>query len=323
MAYLPPASTDVPDLEVVILNWNAEALLERCLDSILASEPRRRVLITVVDNASTDDSVEMLRRRFEDRVRVLATPANAGFARGNNLALRRCRARYALLLNTDTIVPPGSSSVWDRFIRLMDSAPEVGVLGPRLERPDGTIEESTGDAVSLLNIVKNRILRIVRFPRRITGLLSNVMWTYDRVRDVPWVSGAALMVRGEILRGGCLLDEGYFMYTEDVEWCWRIRRLGWRVRFDPSVTLVHAGHGSAPSEERAARRRLLHRRGLLRFTALHPSPRFLLLRWLLRRSLRRLGEEADERCGQETAPRERVAPGSTAGSPQSDRRVEV
>ncbi len=310
MPYRNPHENRDADLEVVVLNWNGGELLFECLRSVLAVEPRHDVLITMVDNASTDGSAERARAELGDRVRIIESPENVGFARGNNLALRDCRARHAMLLNSDATLPRDAGAhALDRLIEFIDSRPDAGVVGPRIVSESGELEESTGDSVSLLNVIKNNVLRRSGLPRRVTGWLSRAHWPHDRVREVDWVSGAALLVRGDVLRSGCLLDEGYFMYTEDVEWCHRIRRAGWKILFTPDVTIVHRRHGSSDAEARAWRKRL-HREGLIRFTELHPSPTRLLLRWALRLSLMRVPEAV--------GPSPDVTRDSR-GRPQSDR----
>jgi hypothetical protein len=287
MPYLDPAAAGAPDLEVVLLNWNGRELLRRGLEGIFALEPRSRVLISVVDNASTDGSQAMLRQAFPGRLNLIESSENLGFARGNNLALRRSDARHVLLLNSDARPLPdgGAEHPFDRLVGYLDLHPEVGALGPRIVRPGGGVEDSTGERVSLFNLLKRRLLRLARLPRRWSGRFSMSLWTYDRERDVDWATAAALAVRGEVLRAGCFLDEGYFMYGEDVEWCHRIRALGYRVRFWPGVVFEHLGHGSDPAPADRRRRRRLHREGLLRFVELHPTWGAPLLKALLRGSL--------------------------------------
>ena len=147
---------------------------------MLTRQPKNRVVVTVVDNASTDGSVARVRERFGNRIRLIESVENVGFARGNNLALRRSRARYTLLLNSDARLTQHSDTdhLLDRLITILDENPTIGALGPRLVRPDGQTEESTGSRVTLRNIASDNLLKLLRVPPRIAGLWSKVRWPY-------------------------------------------------------------------------------------------------------------------------------------------------
>ena len=191
MPYLKPSSNQTADLEVIILNFNGKDLLVNCLENLFQVQPQKHVLITVVDNNSTDGSQTLLKNKYQDRVKLIFSEENGGFSRGNNLALRQFKKnRYAFLLNSDASLAPLELNPWDQLIEYMDSHDEVGVLGPKIIDMNGKIEKSTGDTISLTNIIKNKIIKLFRLPVSLSGKLSNVHWAYNRERDAAWVNEA-------------------------------------------------------------------------------------------------------------------------------------
>lgn len=230
-------------LSIVIVSYNARADLERCLASIHAAPPAASHEIVVVDNASTDGSAEAARRWAD--VQVVDAGSNVGFARANNLGIRRTSGETLLLLNSDTVVPAGAI---DRLLAELDRDPAVAVVGPRLVDAAGRAELSFGRMISPLNELRQKRLAQSDAVERLT-----------RRRQYPdWVSGACLLVRradAEAIGG---LDERFFMYTEDVDFCASIRARGKRVLFTPDVEVVHLrgrSAASAPAATNAAYRR--------------------------------------------------------------------
>jgi N-acetylglucosaminyl-diphospho-decaprenol L-rhamnosyltransferase len=223
-------TSDEPILSVVVVSWNTADLLEACLRSCLTQQGLDPEIV-VVDNASDDDSVARA-RGFAPAVRVLANRHNPGFASANNQGIRECRGRYVALLNPDTVVPPGTFAALAGFL---DARPRAGACGPRLTNPDGTPQAfSHGDDPTpgyLLRRAANRVLH--RRPMH--------DWGPGEPRRVDWVAGTCLVVRRAALEQVGLLDEKFFMYFEDNDWCLRFRRHGWEVWFDPSVEIVHLG----------------------------------------------------------------------------------
>mgnify|MGYP000483548861 CR=1 FL=1 len=260
----------VTDLSVVIVSWNVRELLRRCLASIVgASAPSpeglfplpggRSLEVWVVDNGSSDGSAEMAQTAFPG-VNLL-TSANRGFAAGCNLGLARSQGRYVMLLNADTeVVGPALVTLLD----YMDAHPDVGVLGPQLRYADGRLQSSRR-----------------RFPSPLTGFLESTLlqqwfprnrWLThyyaldlpdDAPAEVDWLVGAALVVRREALAQAGPLDEGYFMYSEEMEWCRRIKGHGWRVVYLPAATIVH--HEGRSSEQVVAARHIYFQTSKLRY----------------------------------------------------------
>ena len=218
------------NLSVIIVSWNTKALLHNCLRSLFAAEGYIPETI-VVDNASTDGSSEMVVREFP-QVQLIRNSANMGFSAASNQGIHASTRRYVLLLNSDTVVPEG---VLEKLTSFIDDHPKAGACGPRLVRPDGTPQPyafgSNPTPGYLLARGLNRQL-LHRYPHD---------WATDAIQEVDWVSGACLMVRREVIDQVGLLDEHFFMYFEDNDWCLRIRKAGWKVYYNPKVEIVHLG----------------------------------------------------------------------------------
>lgn len=234
----PPeaASAEALDLSVVILNWNTHDDLRRCLKSYFEHPPACRAEVIVVDNASEDDSVAMVRSGFP-AVRLLQNERNLGFGAGNNRAIPLCRGRYVLFLNSDTILTPGAL---DALVSYADTRPDAAVFGPKLLNADGSLQYSCRSFPNLgtgffRNTPLGRLFPKNRFA--MDYLMSN--WDHNTPRDVDWVSGSALMIRADVLRHLGGFDEGFFMYCEDVDLCYRVHELGLKVAYYPGSVLYH------------------------------------------------------------------------------------
>ncbi len=239
------------DLSIVIVSYNARADLERCLASILDAPPVAATDVIVVDNASGDGSAGAARR---PGVAVVELPDNRGFAAATNVGIRASTGRTLLLLNSDTIVPPGAL---DRLLSVLAAHPDVAVVGPRLVDDRGRAELSFGSMITpLAELRQQRLMR--GLARGDASAIRRVEHMTSVEQSPDWVSGACLMVRRADAEAAGLLDERFFMYTEDVDFCAAIRSRGGRVLFTPSVEVVHLrGRSvqSAPAATRAAYRR--------------------------------------------------------------------
>jgi GT2 family glycosyltransferase len=228
------------DLDIVIVSFNTREDLIACLESITAHRPRRLRQIVVVDNASTDGSVQAVRSRWPE-VRMIALDRNMGFGAANNVALRQVDAPLALLLNSDTLVPAGAIDT------LADRLEATGAVaaGPRLTDGHGRPEISFGPMLSPFAELRQKIWHALASvnvgPAR--GLVS---WHLARERSVDWVTGACLLLRRDAARAAGFFDERYFMYEEDVDLCAALRAAGGRVLFTPGVEVVHRRGRSAP-----------------------------------------------------------------------------
>ncbi len=264
------------DLSVIIVNWNVRDLLRRCLQSIFANLPACRLEIIVVDNASGDGSAEMARTEFP-QVRLIANPDNRGFPAANNQGLAVARGRYVLLLNPDTEV---LSDALETMVAFADTHPDVGVVGPQLLNPDGTVQSSRRRFPTLATALFESTWLQPYAPRRLLERYYVLDRPDDQVQDVDWVTGAALMARREAVEQVGPLDEGFFMYCEELDWCRRFREAGWRVVYLPTARIVH--HVGKSSEQVLPARHIHFQTSKVRyFRKYHGPVAAELLRWVL------------------------------------------
>ncbi len=257
------------DLSIVIVNWNTRVLLRQCLASIKEDVGALHVELIVVDNASRDDSVDMVWREFPD-VRLLVNARNVGFARANNQAMRVAHGRYVMLLNSDTIVRLGALPA---MVRYMDGHPAVGALGPRLLNGDGTVQPSAHpfpdvarDTLRIAGASTWSLLR--RLSRRPSS--GAAAPASARTGPVDWLVGACLVVRREAIEGAGVLDEGYFFGNEEVDLALRLRQQGWRNVYLDEAEVVHLG--SQSWLHMTPTRVVWFYTGRLRYFRLHYSP---------------------------------------------------
>jgi N-acetylglucosaminyl-diphospho-decaprenol L-rhamnosyltransferase len=222
------------ELSIIIVNWNTRELLKQCLESVYACSPNCTFEVWVVDNASTDGSADMVTENFP-LVRLITNQENVGFARGNNQAACQAAGRYIMLLNSDTIVYLGAL---DRLTRFMNEHPEAGASGPKLLNPDGSLQYSC----YLTPTVGREFRRLFHLGGiRHDGSYPMEKWQVDNTREVDILQGAALLLRGDALAQVGLLDEGFFMYSEDYDLCYRIKKAGWHLYWVPWAEVVHFG----------------------------------------------------------------------------------
>jgi len=237
------------DLSVVIPSYNTRELIEQALRTVQEASEGLRVEIFVVDNASRDGSPEMVAERFPD-VELIVNEANLGFAAANNLAFRRVRGRYVLLLNSDTIVRPDTLR---RLLEFLDQHPEAGAAGCKILNPDGTLqlESRRGFPTPMAALYKLAGLSRL-FPRnRRFGHYNLTYLDPEQVGEVDALSGSCMMVRREVLEQVGLLDEAYFMYGEDLDWCYRMRQAGWSIYYTPDTEIIHfKGESGRPEQLR-------------------------------------------------------------------------
>lgn len=242
-----------PTLSIVIVNYNAKEHLEHCLESLTSSPPATPHEIIVVDNASTDGSAAAVRARWP-RTRVIQQRTNGGFAAGNNAGIRASDSTLILLLNNDTIVPAGAV---DSLVTRLLARPDAGVAGPRLVDDAGRPELSFGPMISPFNELWQKLTTMLH-GRRMAAVSSWVDRTTRREQDVDWVSGACLLVRRTDAEQAGLLDERFFLYTEDVDFCAAVRARGRRVIFTPAAEIIHLrgrSRATAPAAMNVAYRR--------------------------------------------------------------------
>ncbi len=222
------------DLSIVIVSWNTKELLEKCLSSIERYPPKGDFEVFLVDNVSSDGSVEMVREKFP-RVRLIVNSKNVGFAHGNNQAIRESSGEYVMLLNPDTEVKPG---LFETLLDFMRSHPKAGADGPRLLSPDGSMQNSCSPSLTLPRELWRLFHLDVIFPY---GQYRMESWDLTKPRKVDGLQGACLLLRKRALDQVGLLDEDYFMYTEELDLCYRLRKAGWSLYFIPEAAILHYG----------------------------------------------------------------------------------
>ena len=261
-----------PDLTVVVVTWNALPWLEQCLDSVRGRD------VVVVDHGSTDGTLELVRERYPD-VRVIEQE-NKGMGGGNNAGMRASDGRYYFLLNSDAWVV---GDALDKLVAFADAHPEAAVIGPKLLNTDGTLQRSARSEPTLWRLATEYFFIRKLAPRtRLLNPLYRGDFAHDRVEEVDWLFGAALLVRREAADAVGLFDEDFFMFSEEVDWLTRFRRAGWQVFFYPDAEVVHVGGAS-----HGGRMYVENLRGHLRFFAKHHGAKEAervrrLLLWSLR-----------------------------------------
>lgn len=251
---------DGADVSVIIVNWNTRDLLCDCLRSVYEQTRGITFEVIVVDNASRDDSATMVRTEFPQAV-VIENKENTGFAAANNQAMAIAQGRYVLLLNPDTVV---RDYAIQKSIAFADQDSSCAVVGIRNESPDGSLQRNCFRFGSVANLLICALGLHEVFPgSRLWGRERLSWWDYRGIREVDCVAGCYMLVRHDAIRQVGRMDEAYFMYGEEMDWCWRFRRGGWKVLYYPDATIVH--YGGAASSQNAAAMRIAQRQSLLRF----------------------------------------------------------
>jgi N-acetylglucosaminyl-diphospho-decaprenol L-rhamnosyltransferase len=224
-----------PRWAAVVVNYESGNFLAACIRSLLADDSAGVPEIIVVDNGSRDGSVAEIAREFRS-VRVLTSPTNVGYAGGANRGVAGTSAPFVAVLNPDVTVVPGTAAAM--IARLTDE-PDLAAVGPVVRNPDGSQYPSARSVPSPADAVGHALLGMVRPSNRFTRRYRQLDVDPTRPRDVEWLSGAAMWLRRSALQSVGGWDENYFMYFEEVDLCWRFRRLGWRVAYEPAGTVVH------------------------------------------------------------------------------------
>ena len=264
----------MPRLSIVIVAFNSRLQLEGCLQSLAAHPPNVGHEIVVVDSASTDGTAAYVRERWP-ALRLAEAGHNRGFAGGNNLGIRLTTGELVLLLNPDTIVPAGAL---DQLVSFLDAHPRAAIAGPRIVDGEGRAELSFGATISPLAEIRQKLL-VVGHARGLPFVSGIVERMTRRSREVDWVSGACLLARRTDLDVAGLLDERFFLYTEDVDLCATVRAGGKSVHFVADAEIVHLRGRSVASQPRAAQ--AAYRRSQIAFYEKHhPRWAFLLRLYL-------------------------------------------
>ncbi len=252
-------------LSVAIVNYKKGPLLLACLDSIYKTAGDLKVEVIVVDNASSDGVAELLPTRYP-QVRLILNLANLGFAKATNQALAEARGSFILLLNPDTVVTEGALQT---LVDFLEANPEVGAVGPQMVGPDGAVQLSCRSFPGYATAFFGHYSFLTRWvpgnPLSRRYLLSD--WDHAETREVDWVSGACIMTRRDVLERVGPLDEQFFLFNEDVDWCKRVRETGWKVVYLPEARVIH--HIGASKDKIPAALVIARHRGMVHYYRKH------------------------------------------------------
>jgi GT2 family glycosyltransferase len=265
------------DVSIVIVNFNSKLILDDCLASIQNGITKHAYEVIVVDNASTDGSDAMVISKYPEVI-LKVNKSNYGFIMANNMGMRHAKGRYVLCLNNDTVV---MDRAIDNMVEFMEKDPDIGAIGPKLLNSDGTIQlQCRRGFPTPLNsfFYFSGISKL--FPKN--SYISSYMMTYldnSSPTEVDSLCGAAIMVRREVIDKAGLMDESYFMYGDDIDWCYRIKHSGWKVIFQPTAEIVHFG-GKGGSRHRPFRNIVEFHRSMAIYHKKHNAETlFFVLNW--------------------------------------------
>lgn len=275
---------ELVDLSVIIVSWNVRDLLDKCLESLRQTQRwnaqpgqnKFNVEIIVVDSGSADGSVELLREKHPD-VTLLAQCQNVGFTRGNNIGLKRARGAFLLLLNPDTEVRPDALG---QIIDFMSGHPRVGIVGPHTLNSDGSHQSTRRRFPTLLTGIFESTWLSAWAPAAVERRYRMLDANNDDILEADWVQGSALMLRRELFDAIGGLDEGFTMYSEELDYCRRAKTAGWQVFYHGGAQVTH--HGGKSSEQAAAFKQIHFQTSKLRyFRKHHGRAQYLILRAIL------------------------------------------
>ena len=230
------------DLSIIIVSWNAKKYLEKCIASIIGKTVKYQTEIIVVDNASTDGSVELVKGQFP-KVKVICNDTNLGFAKANNIGIKQGTGKYICLINSDVEILQGC---FDSMVSYMEKNPEIGILGPQILDSNGNIQRSCMGFPTLWNAFCRALFLDKLFPK--SELFGSYLMTFQNqntTQPVDIINGCFWMVKKKVLKQVGLLDERFFIYAEDKDWCKRFWDAGWKVVYFPQAQAIHYGGASS------------------------------------------------------------------------------
>lgn len=232
------------DVSIIIVNWNTRDILRDCLQSVFEQTKDISFEVIVIDNASSDDSVQMIKSEFP-RVVLIENKENRGFATANNQGIQIAKGRYVLLLNSDTVVLDGAIQ---KTLTFADHHPDTAVVGCKVLNPDRSLQPTCFMYPSLLNLVLSSTYLYKLFPRsRRFGRERMTWWDRNDIREVEVITGCFMLVRKEAIVQIGMMDESFFMYAEETDWCYRFKKAGWKLLFTPDAQIMHLGGQSSKS----------------------------------------------------------------------------
>ncbi len=249
------------DVSIVIVSYNSQRVLKPCLESLERQTFSGKAEVIIVDNASHDGTPEMIERDFP-WVKLVAGKENVGFSRGVNLGIREASMRYLLVLNPDTVVRENSV---ERLVRFMEEHEDAGIVGPKLVFPDETLQYSCRRFYTWKVLLLRRTF-LGKLFKNSKAVSEHLMLDYDHAttREVDWILGACMLVRREAIESVGLMDERFFLYFEDVDWCYRMNQKGWKVYYYPEAVVIHA-HARESAQSVLNRSFISHLASLIRY----------------------------------------------------------
>ena len=252
------------DVSIIVVNWNTKEFLQNCLMSIYGQADNVSYEIIVVDNASGDGSATMVRTRFP-QVKIIENPINRGFAAANNQGFAIAEGRYVLLLNSDTVV---LDSAIAKSIAFANAHPDAAAVGCRVLNPDRTLQQTCFMFPSILNMILSSTYQYKFFPKsKFFGRERMTWWDRSDAREVDVVTGCFMLVRREAIDQVGMMDERFFMYAEETDWCYRFKQVGWKILFTPDAEIVHLGGQS--TAQKSATMIVQLRLSILEFIRIH------------------------------------------------------
>ena len=259
---------DQVDLAIIIVSWNCRKYLKSCLKSIFQSKKDSSVEIFVVDNNSSDGTVEMVKKEFP-KVQLIANNFNAGFAKANNQALKIAKGKYLLLLNPDTEV---KADTLTKAVAYLNDHPKAGIMGCKILNPNGSLQNSVRRFPNL----SSQILILLKFHNFFPDLepLKKYFakdFNYHKEQEADQIMGAFFMIRKECLDEIGLFDEKFWLWFEEVDFCKRVKDKGWKVLYTPELEIIHA-QGKSFAQIKAVKEQIIFNRSLLYYFRKHFSP---------------------------------------------------
>lgn len=248
------------DVSIIIVNWNTRDILRDCLNSVYKQTQGIAFEMIVVDNASSDGSATMVKREFPEAV-LIENSQNRGFAAANNQGIKIAKGRYVLLLNPDTIVLDGAIQ---KTVAYADNHSDIGVLGCQVWLNENEIQKTCFSFPSISGLLVQKLGLFHMFPKsRIFGWIDYYWWDRTTLMDVDVVSGMFMLVRTSAIEQVGMMDEDYFVYAEETDWCWRFQQAGWRCVFTPSARIIHLDGGSKSTEQISVKMYVQQQKSLL------------------------------------------------------------
>ena len=266
------------DLSIIIVNYKTSKQLTQCLESITQNEVTYKYEVCVVDNNSADQSVYSVRSKFPD-VNLIINKSNVGYGAANNIGINSTCGRYILLLNPDTTIP---KNALEEFVNYLEKHPDVGAVGPKIVREDGSLDKACRRSFPTPKVAFYRLFGLYRlFPKR--NLLKQYNLDYispDIEMEVDSLVGACMMFRRNILQLCDAFDERFYLYGEDIDLCYRIKKLGFKIIYFPGVTILH--YKGMSTKQNLSRATIEFYRAMYLFHRKHyASDYFFVFNWLV------------------------------------------